>query len=112
MGFFFQDPKTLQELNLSEEELAALAALNNGDELAPPPSTDQLFGEQMEAIKKEYEDDNERYQKLLEKDKAEMNRKLEDKLAARRQRRARKNLEEKEKAVMIWNLCNHTSILW
>ena len=55
----------------------------------------------MEAIKKEYEDDNQRYQKLLEKDKAEMNRNLEDKLAARRQRRARKNLEEKEKAVMI-----------
>jgi len=95
------DPKTLQELNLSEEELAALAALNNGDELAPPPNSDQLFGEKMEAIKKEYEDDNQRYQKLLEKDKAEMNRNLEDKLAARRQRRARKNLEEKEKAVMI-----------
>jgi len=95
------DPKTLQELNLSEEELAALAALNNGDELAPPPNSDQLFGEKMEAIKKEYEDDNQRYQKLLEKDKAEMNRNLEDKLASRRQRRARKNLEEKEKAVMI-----------
>ena len=94
------DPKTLQQLNLSEEELAQLAALDNGDELAPPPTTDQLFGEKMEAIKKEYEDDNQRYQKLLEKDKAEVNKKLEDKLAARRQRRARKNLEEKEKEHM------------
>ena len=52
---FKQDPKTLQELNLSEEEMAQLAALNGEDELAPLPSNQDLFGEKMEALKDEYQ---------------------------------------------------------
>ena len=57
---FIQDPKTLQELNLSKEELARLASLNDED-LAPQPSNDLIFGAQMEALKNEYKSDNERY---------------------------------------------------
>ena len=60
MFLFFQDPKTLQELNLSKEELARLASLNDED-LAPQPSNDLIFGAQMEALKNEYKSDNERY---------------------------------------------------
>ena len=86
-------------MNLSEEELDRLAALNN-DDLAPQPSNEEIFGAKMEALKNEYQSDNERYQKTLEDNQKEVQRSLQDKLAARRQRRARKNIEEKELATM------------
>ena len=87
-------------MNLTEEELAALAALNNNDELAPPPSSEELFGAKMEALKKEYASDAERYEKTLAENERKVTISLQDKLAARRQRRARKNIEEKELSVM------------
>merc|ERR1712141_376171 len=89
------DPKTLQELNLSKEEMAHLASLTN-DDLAPQPSTSDIFGAQMEVFKQEYEEDTNRYEKILENDRNEVQKSLQDKLAARRQRRARKKIEEKE----------------
>ena len=46
----------MQELNLSKEELARLASLNDED-LAPQPSNDLIFGAQMEALKNEYKSD-------------------------------------------------------
>merc|ERR1712141_799701 len=93
------DPKTLQELNLSKEELARLASLNDED-LAPQPSNDLIFGAQMEALKNEYKSDNERYQKTLNENQNKVQQSLQDKLASRRQRRARKNIEEKEKKAL------------
>jgi len=95
------DPKTLQELNLSEEEMAQLAALNGEDELAPLPSNQDLFGEKMEALKDEYQSDAERHKQNLEENKNKVESSLQDKLASRRQRRAMKNVEEKEKSVLV-----------
>ena len=91
----------MQQLNLSDEELAALAALNDGDELAPPPSNQELFGEKMEALQDEYQTDQERYGKIVSENQNKVESELQKKLAARRQRRARKNIEEKEKSVMV-----------
>ena len=85
----------MQELNLSKEEMAHLASLTN-DDLAPQPSTSDIFGAQMEVFKQEYEEDTNRYEKILENDRNEVQKSLQDKLAARRQRRARKKIEEKE----------------
>ena len=65
----------------------------------------------MEALKNEYQSDNERYQKTLEDNQKEVQRSLQDKLAARRQRRARKNIEEKELATMNqWR--NEITLKW
>ena len=55
----------------------------------------------MEALKNEYETDKERYARQLEENQSKVQQSLQDKLAARRQRRARKNIEEKEKSVFI-----------
>ena len=90
----------MQQLNLTDEELAKLAALNDGDELAPPPSNNELFGEQLEALENEYQTDMERYEKTLAENQNKVQADLQSKLAARRQRRARKNIEEKEKSAM------------
>lgn len=95
------DPKTLQELNLSEEEMAQLAALNGEDELAPLPSNQDLFGEKMEALKDEYQSDAERHKQNLEENKNKVESSLQGKLAERRQKRAMKNVEEKEKSVLV-----------
>ena len=88
-------------MNLSDEELAQLAAMNNGDELAPLPSNQDLFGERMEALKNEFQSDAERHRKITEENKNKVESSLQDKLASRRQRRARKNIEEKEKSVLV-----------
>ena len=81
---------------MTEEELAQLGFLNDDDELAPQPTREDLFGEKMEALKNEYKEDAERYQKSMAENKNKVEQSLQDKLAARRQRRARKNVEEKE----------------
>ena len=88
-------------MNLTDEELAQLAALNSEEELAPLPSNQDLFGEKMEALKNEYQSDAERLEKNIEENKNKVESSLQDKLASRRQRRARKNIEEKEKSVMV-----------
>ena len=88
-------------MNLSDEELAQLAALNGEDELAPLPSNEDLFGEKMEALKNEYQSDAERHKQNLAENKNKVESSLQDKLAARRQKRARKNIEEKEKSVLV-----------
>ena len=78
-----------------------MAALNAEEELAPLPSNEDLFGEKMEALKNEYQSDAERLEKNIEENKNKVESSLQDKLASRRQRRARKNIEEKEKSVMV-----------
>ena len=85
---------------MTDEELATLAALNDEEDLAPQPSRDDLFGEKMEALKKEFASDTERYEKSLADNQNKVQQSLQDKLAARRQKRARKNIEEKEKSVL------------
>ena len=45
------------ELTLSPAELAALAALTSSEELAPPPSSEEVFGEKIEKINKEFRED-------------------------------------------------------
>ena len=45
--------------------MAHLASLTN-DDLAPQPSTSDIFGAQMEVFKQEYEEDTNRYEKILE----------------------------------------------
>jgi len=95
------DPKTIEQLNLSDEELAQLAALNSDDELAALPSNADLFGERMEALQNEFKNDAERNQRILEENKNKVKSSLDDKLAVRRQKRARKNIEQKEKSVLV-----------
>ena len=70
----------MQELNLSEEELAQLSAMNGEDELAPLPSNQDLFGERMEALKNEFQSDAERHKKIVEENKSKVESSLQDKL--------------------------------
>ncbi len=91
-----QNPKEIKDLDLSEEEMAALQALNGDDELAALPSKEELFGEQLEALANEYKGDKERLEEAEKENQKKVAQSLEEKLASRRQRRARKNLEEKE----------------
>ncbi len=44
-------------MTLTPSELAALAALTSSEELAPPPSSEEVFGEQIEKINKEFKED-------------------------------------------------------
>ncbi len=80
--------------------MAALQAQNGDDELAALPSKEELFGEQLEAITNEYQEDMSKLEEAEKENKDKVAQSLQDKLAMRRQRRARKNLEEKEIAVM------------
>jgi len=82
---------------LDANDLAALSELTSG-ELAPMPSNELLFGERLEALKKEYEEDKERLNNLQSENQNRQKQTLEDKLNARKQRRARKHVEEKEKS--------------
>ena len=92
----------MAQLDLTDEEKAKLLAenLNDGDELAPLPSKEELFGEKMEALKSEYQESKEKYDKDLEEQQNKVQQSLQDKLAARRQRRARKNIEDAEKSAL------------
>ncbi len=47
---------------LDADDLAALSELSSA-ELAPPPSTEQVFGEKMEALTQEYLQDKDRFAK-------------------------------------------------
>merc|ERR1712073_108645 len=86
------DPNLLA--TLSAKELEMLKSINN-DDLAPPPSDEDIFG-QIESIKKQFEEENSQLTRQLEENKMRMNANFQEKLAARRQRRARHKREESE----------------
>jgi len=86
---------------LTAEELAAMAALSGGEELAPLPSKKDILGAQMEQLNKEYQEDKERIDHQLWEDKARVGQSLQATLAARRQRRARVQKETKEKEEIL-----------
>ncbi len=48
------------ELTLSPTELAALAALTSSEEMAPPPSQEEVFGEQIEQLNNEFKKDQDK----------------------------------------------------
>ncbi len=73
-----------------------LEQLNGDEELAPPPSSEEVFGQKVEEYKKEYQEDVSRLEHQLAENKTRQEAHLQAKLAARRNRRARKNLEQKE----------------
>ena len=54
-------------MNLTPTELAALAALTSNEEMAPPPSSEEVFGEQLEQINKEFQQDQERLEHQVRK---------------------------------------------
>ncbi|PAA47745.1 hypothetical protein BOX15_Mlig023585g1, partial [Macrostomum lignano] len=64
-------------------------------DLAPPPSQDQLFGD-IDSIKKQYEIDMEEYQRAQELNRTRVERGLQEKLAARKTRKARRMAQEQE----------------
>jgi hypothetical protein len=55
------------------------------------------FAEIMATLKNEYKTDSDRYNKINQTAQKKMQKSLQDKLAMRRQRRARRNIEETEK---------------
>ena len=86
------------------------------DDLAPPPSQEDIFG-QIDAVKKQFEEDHELIARQFEENKVSfeiiflslrssfdnfpqmrMEANFQEKLAERRRRRARHNMEEKELA--------------
>ena len=79
---------------MSEEELKTLLLVD--DELAPPPSSSDIFGERLEALTNDLQKDQERLQEQEEEAHGQVKNHLQEKLAARRKRRARVNLEQKE----------------
>ena len=89
-----QDPN---QLTLTEQQLAALSALNEDEEMAPMPSQDEVFGERLEKLTKEFEEDQKRIEKQQNENQMMVEKNLHAKLARRRQRRARLRIEEKEK---------------
>ncbi len=111
-----QDPN---ELTLTPTQLSALYALNATEELAPPPSSEEVFGEKLQQMTDEFLEDQvgpmktvinngykvwifqNRLESQLAENQARVTQSLEAKLAARRQRRARKNVEQKEKEAMV-----------
>ena len=79
---------------MSEDELKNLLLVD--DELAPPPSSSDIFGERLEALTNDLQKDQERLQEQEEEAHGQVKNHLQEKLAARRKRRARVNLEQKE----------------
>lgn len=86
------DPNFLNQM--SDEELADWLK-NSKEDLAPPPS-DQDIGYQVEEISKQFMEDRDRIDNLNNQSKNKVSNNLEKKLAERRIRRARKNMEDKE----------------
>jgi len=86
------DPSLLA--TLSPAELAALSSIS-ADDLAPPPSNEDIFGK-VDALKSQFEEDNQKITKQFEENQARVENSLQAKLAARRRRRARVAVEEKE----------------
>merc|ERR550532_1571160 len=88
------DPNMLA--TLTSKELEMLRSISQ-DDLAPPPSQEDIFG-QIDAVKKQFEEDHELIARQFEENKMRMEANFQEKLAERRRRRARHNLEEKELA--------------
>ena len=44
-------------MTLTPAQLAALAALNESEEMAPPPSKEEVFGAQLEEINNQFQED-------------------------------------------------------
>ena len=79
---------------LNEEDLKKLLLVD--DELAPPPSNSDIFGERLEALTNDLKEDQERLEHQKEETHEQVTNHLQEKLQARRKRRARLNLEQKE----------------
>lgn len=79
---------------MSEEELKKLLLVD--DELAPPPSNSDIFGERLQALTNDLQEDQKRLQQQEEETHGKVKNHLQEKLQARRKRRARVNLEQKE----------------
>ena len=65
---FTKDPNLLA--TLSAKELEMLKSINN-DDLAPPPSDEDIFG-QIESIKKQFEEENSQLTRQLEENKVDI----------------------------------------
>ena len=79
---------------MSEEELKKLLLVD--DELAAPPSSSEIFGERLEALTNDLQKDQERLKQQEDETHGQVANHLQEKLQARRKRRARVNLEQKE----------------
>ena len=79
---------------MSEEELKKLLLVD--DELAPPPSSSDIFGERLQALTNDLQADQKRLEQQEEEMHGQVKNHLQEKLQARRKRRARVNLEQKE----------------
>lgn len=86
------DPALLATLTEADLQKLLLA----DDELAAPPSHSDIFGERLEALTNDLQEDQRRLENYEEETQNQVSHHLQDKLAMRRKRRARRNLEEKE----------------
>merc|ERR1712012_102096 len=83
---------------LTPAQLAAINSISD-DDLAPPPSEEDIFGK-TEALKQQFAEDNDRIAQQMAENEARVKNNMAAKLAERRQRRARMNLEERETAAL------------
>jgi len=90
------DPSLLA--TLTPAQLAAINSISD-DDLAPPPSEEDIFGK-TEALKQQFAEDNDRIAQQMAENEARVKNNMAAKLADRRQRRARMNLEERETAAL------------
>jgi len=90
------DPSLLA--TLTPAQLAAINSISD-DDLAPPPSEEDIFGK-TEALKQQFAEDNDRIAQQMAENEARVKNNMAAKLAERRQRRARMNLEERETAAL------------
>ena len=71
---------------MSEADLKKLL-LENDDELAPPPSNSDIFGERLEALTNGLQEDQKRLQQQEEEMHGQVTNHLQEKLQARRKMR-------------------------
>merc|ERR1712083_588920 len=90
------DPSLLA--TLTPAQLAAINSISDED-LAPPPSSDDIFGH-MEELKNQFAEDNQKIADQMAENEARVKNNMAAKLAERRQRRARVNLEQRESAAL------------